>query len=273
MTKIAIKEKVDILVGTDSSVAQAGWLLCKPSITTLEDDYEIIKNLAILTYPFTSKIVVPNVCSVGKWTNKKVGYDGYMKLAYLHPNYFTPDSSVIESYRLPHKFILVRLAKLTAHHDKGINGLNLELLKSIKRIANRHGYEIKITSEVQLPHELADDILKINHLDIHSVMSAASLLVSDSQSMTVEAAMIGLPSIRYSDFSGKISVLEELEKKYRLTVGLQTGNPENLLNKLEEMLSMPDLREIYNNRNKKMLAEKIDVTEFLVQEILATSER
>ena len=100
--------KADLLIGTDSSIAQAGWLLRIPAITTLEDDVEIIMNLARLTYPFTSTVLVPTVCRVGKWEKKKIGYAGYMKLAYLHPNYFKPDRAVVEKYGIKGKYILLR---------------------------------------------------------------------------------------------------------------------------------------------------------------------
>ena len=129
--KEAKRFKADILTGTDSSIAQAAWLLRKPAITTLEDDVEIISNLAKLTYPFTKDILVPMACRVGKWEKKKIGYAGYMKLAYLHPNYFKPDKTVVEQYGIKGKYIIIRLAKLSAHHDVGIKGLNLKLVKNI----------------------------------------------------------------------------------------------------------------------------------------------
>ena len=103
--------------GTDASVAQAGYLLNIPVLTTLEDDIDVIPKLAKLTYPFTTKIVTPDVCRVGKWEYKKIGYNGYMKLAYLHPHYFTPKKSIVDNYVLGDKYCLIRLAKLTAHHD------------------------------------------------------------------------------------------------------------------------------------------------------------
>jgi predicted glycosyltransferase len=69
----------------------------------------------------------------------------------------------------------------------------------------------------------------------------SSLLISDSQSMSVEAAMLGVPSLRYSSFAGKISVLEELEHKYNLTYGIQIGKEEELMRKLDFLLSMKNL--------------------------------
>lgn len=262
--KIARKNKIDILIGTDSSVAQAAYILGKHAITTLEDDYEVISKLAKLTYPFTSSIVVPKVCSVGKWEHKKVAYEGYMKLAYLHPKHFNPDIQIVRKYIEAENYCIIRLAKLTAHHDVGINGLNIELVKRIIEIAEEKSYKVYISSETNLDKSLEQYQLKINQNDIHHLMSYASLLISDSQSMSVEAAMLGVPSIRFSDFAGKISVLEELESKYSLTFGVKTAQPEKLIELTKLFLSESNLRSQFQERRQKMLSEKIDVTSFLV---------
>jgi len=262
--RIARKNKIDILIGTDSSVAQAAYLLGKHAITTLEDDYEVISKLAKLTYPFTSSILVPKVCSVGKWEHKKVAYEGYMKLAYLHPKHFSPDIQTVRKYIEAENYCIIRLAKLTAHHDVGINGLNIELVKRIIEIAEEKSYKVYISSETNLDKSLEQFQLKINQNDIHHLMSYASLLISDSQSMSVEAAMLGIPSIRFSDFAGKISVLEELESKYSLTFGVKTNQPEKLIELTKLFLSESNLRIQFQERRQKMLSEKIDVTSFLV---------
>ena len=254
----------DMLIGTDSSIAQAAWLMRKPAITTLEDDVEVIYNLARLTFPFTSTILVPLPCRVGKWEKKKVSYYGYMKLAYLHPNRFSPDISVVDKYGITGKFIIVRLAGLTAHHDVGIKGLNVAIVHRIIDTALDHGYSVYISSESSLDPSLASYQLHIAHTDIHHILAYASMIISDSQSMSVEAAMLGTPSIRFSDFAGRISVLEELEKEYGLTFGVQPTNIVLLETKLKELLSLPDVRFEFKSRRDRMLAEKIDVTAFLI---------
>lgn len=259
----AKKFHADILVGTDASIAQAAFLLRKPAVTTLEDDVEIIKNLAQLTYPFTSSILVPSVCRVGKWGKKKVPYYGYMKLAYLHPKYFTPNEAIVSAYGIEEKFILIRLAKLTAHHDVGVKGLSIQLVKNIISIAYNHDYKVFISSEKPLEDSLQKYRLQIRHTDIHHIMSFASLLISDSQSMSVEAAMLGIPSLRFSDFSGRISVLEELERKYHLTLGINTMESGKLLYETERLLSNPELHNEYRLYRQQMLKDKIDVTSFL----------
>ena len=82
--------------------------------------------------------------------------------------------------------------------------------------------------------------------------------------MLFRSAMLGVPSIRFNDFAGKISVLEELEHKYGLTYGIKTDQPERLFEKIDELLAMPNFREEFQHRRQKMLADKIDVTAFLV---------
>ena len=105
--------------------------------------------------------------------------------------------------------------------------------------------------------------LKIDPSDMHHVLAFSSMLISDSQSMSVEAAMLGVPSIRYSDFAGKISVLEELEHVYKLTFGIATNQPDKLSALLNNLLDQNDIKSEFQRRRMRMLAEKINVTTFL----------
>ncbi|MEI6752116.1 MAG: DUF354 domain-containing protein [Paludibacter sp.] len=261
---ISIKYKADILVGADASIAQSAFILRRSAITVLEDDYKVIEKLAKMTYPFTASIVVPTVCQVGKWENKKVPYLGYMKLAYLHPNRFKPDEEIVKKYIKVKNYCLIRLAQLTAHHDVGIKGLTVDLVKEIIQITEQKGYTVFISSEAHLHESLLSYQLKINQNDIHHLMAFASLLISDSQSMSVESAMLGVPSIRFSDFAGRISVLEELENVYQLTFGVKTNQPEQLILMVNNLLSNEYLSKLFQKRRQQMLTDKIDVTAFFV---------
>ena len=90
------------------------------------------------------------------------------------------------------------------------------------------------------------------------------MFFGDSQSMAVEASLLGVPNIRFNDFAGKISVLEELENKYELTCGILSSNPKQLLDKTKSLLNQPKLSEIWKIKKNYMLSEKIDVTAFIV---------
>ena len=98
---------------------------------------------------------------------------------------------------------------------------------------------------------------------MHHFIANAALVVSDSQTMVAEAAVLGTPSVRFNDFVGKIGYLEELEHKYDLTYGIQTSKLDELIKKVDELLSMPDLKNIWKKRRTGMLKEKIDVTAFM----------
>lgn len=261
--KIARKYKPDILLGTGADVAHAGWLLRKPCVTTLEDDIEGIRNLTRMTYPFTNDILVPIPVRVGEWEKKKIGYAGYMKLAYLHPNEFTPDRNILKKYGIEGKYILIRMVRLTAYHDVNVKGLNKAVIDNILRIAETNGYKVYISSENEIREELRKYQLKIKSTDIHHIMYYTSLLISDSQSMSVEAAMLGVPNIRFNDFAGRVSVLEELQNDYHLTLGIMTNQPQKLVNEVEKALSNPNIRDEFKERRQKMLNNKIDVTAFL----------
>ena len=251
----ALNFKPDLMLGTDPSIAHIGKLLRIPSFTVLEDDVHVIYDLAKITFPFSTYIVAPESCDCGKWDHKKISYAGYMKLAYLHPNYFqckTSDNN---------KTVLIRLSNLEAFHDTGIRGFDQDLLQTIiHRLAK--DFSVLLSSEKRLGAFFDKYMLKINPNHIHEVLCKTSMLISDSQSMTMEAAMLGIPSIRYNDFAGRIGVLEELEHKYRLTFGIKTGNPDMLIKTIDGLLSMSDLKEEFQARRMKMLKDKIDVTAF-----------
>jgi predicted glycosyltransferase len=261
---IILKFRPNLMIGTDATIAQLGWLLRINRITITEDDYDLIKTLGDLSYPFTKTILCPEVCAVGKWEHKKIGYAGYMKLGYLHPNVFKRDPKIPEKYNLLKKYAVIRLAKLTAHHDFGIKGIDESFLDKIISVFEKHSIAVFISAEGRIAEKYRKHLFNINPNDMHQILANAEFLICDSQSMSVEASMLGVPSIRFSSFAGRVSVLEELEHTYQLTFGVHPSRPHELFKKLEELLSNIDLNADFQHRRKKMLADKIDVTSFLV---------
>ena len=259
------RNKIDLLVGTTAEVAQVGWLMKKPAINAGEDDAAIVPAFMKVAARFIQVHLAPVSCNVGSIEDRVIHYQGFQKLAYLHPNRFTPDKSVAEKYGIAtdRPFFLLRFALLKAFHDNNVHGIDKSISLKLVELLQKHG-EVYLTSERPLEPELEKYRLHINPLDIHHILSFATLYIGDSQSMAVEAAMLGIPSLRFNDFVGKkkIGVMEELEHKYGLTYGISPSDPNKLYSKIEELLSIPNLREEFQNRRKKMLADKIDVTAF-----------
>jgi uncharacterized protein len=262
LAKLVRKHKPDILIGSDPSVAHIALLVGIPSIICSEDDVEIIPRLARLTFPFATHILSPETCNIGKWSYKKIAYKSYQKLSYLHPNYFKPDRSLLGSIGIG-KYFLIRLSLLNAHHDKGIKGLDEKLLKRIIDKLSDNG-KVYISSETPLKDKFEKYRINLNISHIHHLMYYSEMLITDSQSMTVEAAMLGVPSIRFNDFAGRIGILEELEHVYKLTYGIRSSDKDLLLDKIDMLLSITDLRKVFHDRNAKMISDKIDITAYLV---------
>lgn len=263
--KILKKEKPDILIGTDIAIAHTGWLLGIPSYIFNEDDLPVNKLFCYFSYPFAKYILSPKVCDVGKYHYKKIEYEGYQKLAYLHPNYFTPDENIVRKYIDPDKkYFLLRLVNFTAGHDiEGKHGgITIELINDIVNKLSKKG-RVFITSEGELNPLFKDYRLDINPVDIHHILSYAELFISDSQSMTVEAAMLGTPSIRFNSFVGKISVLNEIESRYKLSVGIRNDSPQKLMETINKFLQNKNMKKEVKERQSVMLSEKTDLTEFV----------
>lgn len=260
--RYVLRHRIDILVGSTPEVAQVGWLTHRHRINFGEDDAAVVPLYFKTVRPFAQCLLAPVSCNNGDLESRTVHYPGYHKLAYLHPNRFTPDRNVVSRYFDPSKpYFLIRFAQLTAHHDTGIHGFTPQVAQQLIQRLTPHGH-VFITSERPLEHELEPYRLKIDPADIHHIMAFATMYIGDSQSMAVEAAMLGVPGIRFNDFAGRIGVLEELEHTYRLTVGIPTSQPEQMLAQVDEWLSDLDLRATFAERRQQMLADKIDVTAY-----------
>lgn len=259
----AIRHKPDIMVGTSVAISHAGKLLGIPSINVNEDDAEVVPLHAKLAYPWADHILAPECCSVGKWVDKKIAYNSFHELAYLHPNHFKPDVSVVNQYfQVDQNYFIIRFAQLNAHHDEGIKGINVNLAMAIIEKLRPHG-NIYITSERELEPALEPYRIKIKASDMHHVMAFAQIYIGDSQTMAAEAGVLGVPFIRFNDFVGRIGYLNELENKYELGYGIKPAYPDLLLNKVRELLQLENRKQVFQQRREQMLNEKIDYAKFL----------
>jgi predicted glycosyltransferase len=263
MLKIVLRKKPDLMIGTSYSITHIGKLLKIPSFVVNEDDADVVPLFAKLSYPFATGVISPDVCSVGKWENKKISYEGYHELAYLHPNNFTPDKRIVEKYidNVDDYFIL-RFAKLSAHHDKGIQGITDEIALGIVHYLSDFG-KVLITSEREFDSELEKYRMNINPKDIHHFLAFAKLYIGDSQTMSAEAGVLGTPFIRFNDFVGKIGYLNDLEMKYELGYGFKTNQLDKMLSKIEKLVKLVNIKQIWEEKRNNMLNHKVDVNKFL----------
>ena len=252
------------MIGTSTEIGHVGTLLRIPSINVNEDDADAVPLYSRLSYPLSTHILSPEVCNNGSWERKSIKYDGYHELAYLHPDNFTPSKDIANRYLQVEKpYFLIRFAKLNAHHDKDVSGINddlaLKIIETFKPFGN-----IYITSERKFDNRFEPYRLKIDPLDIHHVMAFASLYIGDSQTMAAESGVLGVPFVRFNGFVGRLGYLNELENKYQLGYGIKPSEPERLLEVINDLVRMENRAAVFQIRRRKMLEEKINLTSFMV---------
>lgn len=258
-----LKNKRYDLFITDDLIVINGKLRKIPTIHFQDDDITAVPESALLFY-FATHILSPSVSNFGKYQYKKIPFLGYKELGGLHPNVFTPDHSIVQKFNKNNEpYFIIRLVSLRATHDIGKSGLNnADVLKLINRL-EQHG-KVYITAERELPVEFERYRINIRPNDIAHALSFAQFLISDSQTMSAEAGVLGTPYIRFNDFVDKISYLGELENIYKLGVGIKTKDKEKLFIQVEDFLNNKDLKEEWQIKRKKMLEDKIDLTAFMV---------
>lgn len=262
MIKFIKKNKTDLLIGSTLSFA-ARYISGIQVLVTGEDDADVVPMYAGMVYPFASEIITPAVCDNGKYEKKSLKYNSYHELAYLHPNHFTPDKKIVEKYFSAEKpYFILRFAKLNAHHDSGIQGINTNIAQNLIDLLKPHG-DIYITAERELEPQFEPYRIKIDPLDMHHVMAFAQLYIGDSQTMAAEAGVLGVPFVRFNDFVGRIGYLRELEDDYQLGFGIKTNELAKLYQTVQDLIDMPDRVTVFQHRRQKMLSEKIDYAKFL----------
>ncbi len=260
---IVLKEKIDLGFSSSITVAHVS-IFTKMKCVILDDDDDVVEPLFVrYAHPFANAVLSPDC--VQRAIKTAIKYPGYHELAYLHPKRFVPDEKVLDEagVSLGETFFVLRFNSFKAHHDVGVRGLsNEDKLKLISKLSTKG--KVFITTERKIDAEFEPYQLKVSPEKIHSLLYYATLFISDSQTMTTEASILGTPSIRCNSFVGMLSVFEELEHTYGLTFGFKPENSESMFEKIDALLKQEDLKTEFHNRKKVLLSDKIDVTAFFL---------
>ena len=266
---VAKNFKPDILIAGSPYLAYVSKILRKPHIMITDTEHA---NLVYwLTYPVTDVIITPS-CFKGKINPKKhVMFDGYFELAYLHPNYFTPDPSVLKDLGLSDdaKFI-IRLISWGASHDAHSKGVSLDFLEHAIKLFEEYG-RVFITSERKLDKNLEKYKLNIAPEKLHSALYYADFHFGEGGATAMESALLGTPTVHFEAFksrSGELvdathihGIFDALVNRYKV---LHTFADENkALDKSLEILQDKNSKKESINKRNQILKEKIDVTAFM----------
>lgn len=217
-----------------------------------------------LFMPFVDAIITPEsfMDDLGK---KQVRVNSFKELAYLHPNYYKPDEGIKGLLGLEdsEEYVLLRFNAFDAVHDFGIVGFSdsdkIRLVYELEKYA-----KVFISSEAGVPDEITDRVMNIPKSRIHDAIYFAKMLVTDTQTMTTEAAILGTPAIRCNHFVGPNDMgnFVDLEKEYGLIFNY--SEPDKSINKAMELIQKHDLRTEWDAKREIFLKDKTDITAFMV---------
>lgn len=252
-----LKVKPDIYLGAGSiSASHVAYLLRKPFIQ-LEDtgNMEQIR----LYLPFTKAVFTPESL-IRQLGNKQIKYSGYQEICYLHPKYFKPSLEIykILGLEIGTRFCLIRFVAWAASHDYGQTGLsNKDKIRIVNYLASK--MKVFISSEKELPDELNRYRINIAFEQIHHVLAYSDLFVGEGATMASEAGILGTPSIYINTI---MACNNEDQEKFGTVFNFRNGD--GVIEKIDEILNIPDYKNTWKERSRKLLESKVDVTAMLV---------
>lgn len=256
LIRLQIRKRYDVIVTDDAGVVQS-WLFTKPSIFILDNDISTLSYASFLL-DYASVIFSPESTEVGKHADKKVGFGGVKALMHLHPNRFKP--SVEFQKELPEYFAFIRVSHLNAAHDTSNHGITDIELEHLIRILESRFKNVLISAQREVADQFKKYLIAPPVDKMSTILSGASVVVTDSGTMASEAAILGVPNYLLNNLSFKIGVHKEL-----MSFGIQKcfTDYDSLETELNKDLSYWNL-ERFSNAAKSYVEEKGDPSGVLV---------
>ncbi len=261
---VSLSFKPDLYIGRASPMMAINSFLFRKKHIVFADTEHSRFSLFMVRL-FSSVIITPD-CFKKDLGKKQLRINSYKELAYLHPNYFKPDPSVLSKMGLNEndRFIIVRFISWQAHHDIGQHGFGIEEKRGLVTELEKHG-RVLITSESPLSSEFEKYRITLPPEKLHDLLNYATLYIGEGATIASECAVLGTPAIYVNTLSA--GTLDEQEERYGLVYNFcdpKIGQ-KKAIEKAVELLQKKDLKEEWQAKRKLLLSEKINVTQFMVE--------
>jgi len=265
------------------SYTQASRLLGVPNIIFTDSEFQSFNHR--IAHPFASRIYTPR-CFWKPLGPKQRRYAGYHELAFLHPARFTPQRSVLErlmvnraspgapastpantaantaAHPAPKEYVVIRTSAWNTLHDIGQSGLGTHFDDLMALLLPR--YSVYIVPEGgQLAARWAAHRLTVPPDEYHDVLAFAALVITEGASTASEAACLGVPSVYVN--TTRRGYLEDQERRYQLVYNFT--DPAAAMRKIRELLASPPDETELGSARQRLIAEHIDVTDYVVSEL------
>lgn len=192
-------------------IAPAGRLAGVPSLVWT--DTEHVATDRWLSDPWATAVCTP-ACFRRDLGRRQVRYRGRHELAYLDRRRFTPEPAAAAALGVAadEPYAVVRFVSWGAGHDAGHGGFSAaDKRRLVAALGQR--MRLAITSEAELPDELARHRLAVPPERLHDLLAGARLCVGEGATIATEAALLGVPTVYVSSLAGTMGCLDDLAER------------------------------------------------------------
>lgn len=264
IARATLRYDPDLVFGVGTYAAFAGTLARAPVV--LITDSEPVAVDQFVSRALANAILTPYTFQKDLGA-KHFQFRGFKETAYLHPDVFESDGSVRDVLGVgpDERFAIVRLNAFGSHHDVNHGGFTddqrRQLLERLSDSAtvfvSDEGGTFDLSAVDAEPFDAHP-----GHL--HDALAESSLLVTDTQTMATEAALLGTPVVRSNTFVGDSDMGNFLELSDRGLI-YNTDSFEDALATAEEYVADEAVQRRWQRNCEEYVGELDDLTDIIVE--------
>lgn len=257
------------LMGSYTQVARAFGV---PNIIFTDSEFQSFNHR--IAHPFATRIYTPE-CFYKPLGRKHYRYRGYHELAFLHPSRFSPRRAVLDQLRAnrahsdqnapppnPGEYVVIRTSAWNTLHDIGESGLGPHFARLMRSLLEHRSVYL-VPEGGQLAAQWEPYRLTVPAEAYHDVLAFAELVITEGASTASEAACLGVPAVYVN--TTRRGYLDDQQARYQLVYNFT--DPELAISKVHELLEKPPSAEALQSARERLLADHVDVTDFVVGEV------
>lgn len=251
----------DVLVGIMGvTIVQVAPLLRRPALVFYDTENAKLTNRVV--YPLAHSVCTPE-CYAAKVSGRHVRYPSYHELAYLHPDRFTPNPSLVRAAGVDPEspYFLLRFVSWQASHDVGEKGFTLTMKRQLVEALSARG-RVLISSENPLPQDLEKYRFVAPPEHMHHFIAKCRMLIGESATMASEAAVLGVPAFYIAD-TGR-GYTDEQERRYGLVFNYKCSQAAEAFKKVHELLDDEGFPQRVRAGHERLMNERVDTTRWLM---------
>ena len=222
-----------------------------------------------LTLPFADALYTPESFRE-EYGDNHATYSGYHELAYLHPDRFEPDPSVLRRNGVDpdERYAVLRFGAWNGNHDVGKAGISPEGRREIVDLLGADG-RVYVSAEGDGSIPSGGESLPVPPEAFHHLLAFADIVVGEVATTTLEAGVLGTPTVRISPFAGESEMgkFRELEE-YGLVQSFHTTHEAEGIEAIERLSLDPNIAETWASRRETLLKGTIDVSGYVLSQLL-----